>query len=235
MRESKYYDKGEHHRPASETPLNGVSLAVRWWPNIECWLGSFVIFQGIRTSIKQNPISLWFFWGGGSGPPAPPPPLDPCMSTWTEFSRVVDINDLPCNQILTKLSACHKVTMVFLWVVFLTYLNLMDLPTIINWTNPFPILGVLGVIFPFYSNFGTIFCKQTVETLIRRRVLRRLIWVCTVCLCPTKRTLGLYGISTLPLKKTYGPHLRKSSPPLVSFSDKDLFSTRAYMMIVSWR
>ena len=24
--------------------LNGVSLAGRWWPNIECWLGSFVIF-----------------------------------------------------------------------------------------------------------------------------------------------------------------------------------------------
>ena len=31
-------------------------------------------------------------------------------------------------------------------------------------------------------------------TLIRRRVLRRLIWVCTVCLCPIKRALGLYGL-----------------------------------------
>ena len=27
-----------HYRPASETPLNGVSLAGEWWPNIECWL-----------------------------------------------------------------------------------------------------------------------------------------------------------------------------------------------------
>ena len=26
--------------------------------------------------------------------------------------------------------------------------------------------------------------------------MRRLIWVCTVCLCPTKRSLGLYGLST---------------------------------------
>ena len=34
------------------------------------------------------------------------------------------------------------------------------------------------------------FYKQTVETLIRR-----LIWVCTVCICPTKRTLGLYGLN----------------------------------------
>ena len=33
------------------------------------------------------------------------------------------------------------------------------------------------------------------ETLVRRRVVRRLIWVCAVCLCPTKRTLGLYGLN----------------------------------------
>ena len=32
------------------------------------------------------------------------------------------------------------------------------------------------------------------EILIRGRVLRHLIWVCTICLCPTKRTLGLYGL-----------------------------------------
>ena len=37
-------------------------------------------------------------------------------------------------------------------------------------------------------------CKQTVETLIRRRILWCLIWVCTVCLCPTKRTLDIYGL-----------------------------------------
>ena len=33
------------------------------------------------------------------------------------------------------------------------------------------------------------------ETLVRRRVLRRLIWVCAVCQCPTKRALGLYGLN----------------------------------------
>ena len=32
-------------------------------------------------------------------------------------------------------------------------------------------------------------------TLIRRHVLWRLIWVCTVCLCHIKRTLGLYGLN----------------------------------------
>ena len=39
-----------------------------------------------------------------------------------------------------------------------------------------------------------IFFKQTVEILIRRRVLWRLIRVCTVYLCHTKMTLGLYGL-----------------------------------------
>ena len=50
----------------------------------------------------------------------------------------------------------------------------------------------VGGIFLFYSNFDRTFYKQTVEILIKRRVSRRLIWVCTVCLCPSKRTLGLY-------------------------------------------
>ena len=40
----------------------------------------------------------------------------------------------------------------------------------------------------FFSLFLT-FCMQTVETLIRCCILRHLIWVCIVCLCPSKRTL----------------------------------------------
>ena len=32
--------------------------------------------------------------------------------------------------------------------------------------------------------------------MIRRRVLRRLIWVCTVCLCPQTGTLGLYELNS---------------------------------------
>ena len=49
--------------------------------------------------------------------------------------------------------------------------------------------------FSFYSIFIRTFCKQRVENLIRRRVVRRLIWVCTVCICPIKSTLGLYGVN----------------------------------------
>ena len=75
----------------------------------------------------------------------------------------------------------------------------MYFPIIINWTSPFPILGLLGGIVHFYSNFKRNFCKQTVENLTRRCILQRLIWFCTVCQCPTKRTLGLYGLN--PLQK----------------------------------
>ena len=53
------------------------------------------------------------------------------------------------------------------------------------------------------SNFESTFCKQTVEALIRPRVLRRLIWVCTVCLCSTKRTLGLNGLRKIVFHSMY--------------------------------
>ena len=46
-----------------------------------------------------------------------------------------------------------------------------------------------------YTNFNRKLCKQTAETLIRHLVrLWRLIWVCTICLCPRKMTLGIYGL-----------------------------------------
>ena len=62
-------------------------------------------------------------------------------------------------------------------------------------------LGPLGplVILKYYI----ILCKQTVETMIRRLVLWRLIWVCTVCLCPTKRTLCLYVGLTIVMRNIF--------------------------------
>ena len=50
-----------HHRPASDTPFQ--------WSNIECWLGSIVVFKGIQTSIAKEPYIFVIFQGGGSGPP----------------------------------------------------------------------------------------------------------------------------------------------------------------------
>ena len=78
----------------------------------------------------------------------------------------------------------------------LTHLSLIEFPTLINWTSPILFLGLLVDILHFYSNFDRTFCKLTMENLIRCRMLRHLIWLCTVCQCPTKRTLGLYGLSS---------------------------------------
>ena len=53
-------------------------MACRCWPNIECWIVSFMVLQGIRTNIAKKPyIFVIFQRGGGSGPPVPP--LDPRM------------------------------------------------------------------------------------------------------------------------------------------------------------
>ena len=67
----------------NSTTKAGVALAGWWRPNIECWFGSFVIFQGIRTSVAKKPYIFVIFQGGGSEPPAPSPPLmDPHMTQW---------------------------------------------------------------------------------------------------------------------------------------------------------
>ena len=69
----------------------------------------------------------------------------------------------------------------------------MEFPTVMNGTIPFPILGLLGGIFHFYSNFKRTFCKRTVKNQFKTP----LIWFCTVCRCPTKKTLGLYRLKLI--------------------------------------
>ena len=68
---SKYHFKRAIIGPPAKRHLNCVSLACRCWPNIECWLGSFVIFQGIRTSIAKKP-HIFVIFQRGSRPPGPP-------------------------------------------------------------------------------------------------------------------------------------------------------------------
>ena len=72
----------------------------------------------------------------------------------------------------------------------LNLISRMKLPTFIKWTSPFSSSGLLGVVFRSYSNFNRTSCKQRLESLIRHCSLYCLILVCTICLCPTKRTLG---------------------------------------------
>ena len=80
MSGSKYHLFQAIIGPPAKHHLNGVSLGCQWWPIIEGWLSSFVIFQGIQISIAKKPYTLWF--SGGFGPPVPRPPLDPHMIFW---------------------------------------------------------------------------------------------------------------------------------------------------------
>ena len=49
---------------------------------------------------------------------------------------------------------------------YLTHLCLANFPILINWMSPFPILGLSGVLFHFYSISNRNSYKQTVKTLI---------------------------------------------------------------------
>ena len=70
----------------------------------------------------------------------------------------------------------------------------MDLFTFISRMSPFGIIWVLG---GFFSSLNRKVFKQTAETLIRRHRMRRLIWVCNVCPCSTKRIDLLIFISRM--------------------------------------
>ena len=63
----------------------------------------------------------------------------------------------------------------------------MNLPTIISRTSPFQILGMLGGAC-IESIFKRTLCMQIVKILI---------CISTVCPCPIKGTLGLYGLIEL--------------------------------------
>ena len=99
----------------------------------------------------------------------------------------------------------------------------MEFPIFINWTSLFPFWGLLGCIFHFYQYYNRSFCKQTVETLIRRHILWHLIWVCTVCLCSTKRTLGLYGLIVLIRIQNSTAEIELSMNFFISQMDSCLF------------
>ena len=60
----KYHYKWTIISPPAKRHLNGVSLAGRWWPKIECCLGSFVVLHGIRTSTAKKTYIFVIFQGG---------------------------------------------------------------------------------------------------------------------------------------------------------------------------
>ena len=81
---SKYHYKWAIIGPPAKRHLNGVSLVCWWWPNIECWLGSFVIFRGSRPVLLRNPIFLWFFRVVRT--PGPPLWIRTCLG-WSGYNN----------------------------------------------------------------------------------------------------------------------------------------------------
>ena len=69
------------------------------WPDIECWLGSFVIFQGIRTTIAKKSYIFVIFKGVGGPDCLSPPPLDPLMNKVKGSKEVneYDICEMECT------------------------------------------------------------------------------------------------------------------------------------------
>ena len=81
-------------------------------------------------------------------------------------------------------------------------------PAVYNWMSLFSVKGVSGVLFHFYFIFErNSFNKQKVQALIRRRVLRRLIWVYTVCQCPI---MGRYAHMGWPQLITIDPDFQET-------------------------
>ena len=90
-------------RPPAKRHLNGVSLACRWWPNIECYLGSLVPFQGIRTSIAMKPYIFVIFQGVLI--PFHPLWIHPCLGP-TRYPRKhvykISVNEIFPKNVLQK-------------------------------------------------------------------------------------------------------------------------------------
>ena len=116
--------------------------------------------------------------------------VSPGVRSFIRHKWVNRTSPLGLGDIMHHLIAGHASHDLATVKLFLTHLSRMYFPIFICRTSLFQILRVLGGIFHFYSN--RTFFEKTVETLIRRRIQRRLIWVCAVCHCPTKRTLDLY-------------------------------------------
>ena len=95
------------------------------------------------------------------------------------------------------------------------------------------VLRGVGVIFIFL-NFYRTFCKQTVETLIRYRVLLGLIWFCTVYLCPTKRTLGICGLIALYEKMPFSMSGKWRKAWCVIFFLEYFFSDNTRLFGIIW-
>ena len=96
----------EGREDPSTTNSGSSSLACRWWPDIECWLGRFVIFGGSRPVLLRNPIFVLFF-KRGPGPLPNPPSLD---SAHVTFARALSVSLQSTCRMWGHCSSVNRVT-----------------------------------------------------------------------------------------------------------------------------
>ena len=94
-------------------------------------------------------------------------------------------------------SSCDKTSQRKQKISALTHCILVGSSTVICWARLFVILGVLGLFSHFYTIFKGKPCQQTMQTLISRHSMWRLIWVCTVCLGSFNRFPGKNGLNQI--------------------------------------
>ena len=99
-----------HDRPASETPFKWRFTGRPIWPNIECYLGSFVIFQGIQTSFAKKP---YIFCDFSRGSERPVPPLDPRMGSEQKTMPRVPFDSCTHAPLKTGFSRVRKVVVLY--------------------------------------------------------------------------------------------------------------------------
>ena len=129
-------------------------------------------------------LSCQFSFGSGGGGGKCPSGL----MCYTQFAvrAAISVTDDWLFAVFVPLMQCLKVP--------LTHICLLPY----HRTSPFPILGVSGVLFHFkYLLVDIPVSKQWRPWSDRCRVLWRLIWVCSGCLCPKNGTLGLYGLKLI--------------------------------------
>ena len=115
-----------------------------------------------------------------------------CNWTIVAENKTIELQVLRLNLKLTThwcSTVSNVLEVIYRDFTFLTHVCRMDFPTIMNLTSPFPIVGLFGGIYSFYSNLKKNFCEQILDNLARHRVLHclpicykkdaRLIWVKT--------------------------------------------------------
>ena len=88
---NKYHYKRALIGLPAKRHLNGVSLACRLWPKIECWYGSLWFFNGSGPVLLRNPIFLWFYRAVGPDPlhhPPLNPPIFGGLGQWRRFHLI---------------------------------------------------------------------------------------------------------------------------------------------------